>query len=202
MVPRGFGTMLAMMFAGRMSLRIEPRLLIGGGITLLIWSMWEMSGWLPSINTWDLIIVTFIQGIGMGFVFVPMNLIAFASLDQRLRTDGTAILSLMRNVGSAIGISTTTYVLTSTMQISHADLAAHVTPFNRALGVNAPSLFWNPQLPFGLAQIDGVIQQNAAAIAYSNDFLFMFFISIPAIFVVMFMRKVDLAPGTKAEVME
>ncbi|MBN9566203.1 MAG: DHA2 family efflux MFS transporter permease subunit [Alphaproteobacteria bacterium] len=202
MVPRGFGTMIAMMFAGRMALRIEPRLLIGGGIVLLIWSMWEMSGWLPSINTWDLIIVTFIQGIGMGFVFVPMNLIAFASLDQRLRTDGTAILSLMRNVGSAIGISTTTYVLTSTMQISHADLAAHVTPFNRALGVNAQSLFWNPQLPFGLAQIDGVIQQNAAAIAYSNDFLFMFFISIPAIFVVMFMRKVDLSPDMAAEVVE
>ncbi len=202
MAPRGFGTMFAMMFAGRMALKIDARFLIGLGTVLLAWSMWEMSGWTPSISPWTLIWVTFFQGIGMGFVFVPMNLIAFATMAQYLRTDGTAVMNLMRNVGSAIGVSVTTTVLTSSMQINHAQLASHVTPFNRALGVNAPSMFWNPQLPFGLQQINGIIEHNAQLIAYANDFLFMFFISLPAFVVVMMMKKVHLVPGTKVEVME
>jgi DHA2 family multidrug resistance protein len=202
MAPRGFGTMIAMIFAGRMALKIDARLLIGLGTALLAWSMWEMSGWTPAIHSWTLIWVTFFQGIGMGFVFIPMNLIAFATMAQYLRTDGTAVMNLMRNVGSAIGVSITTTVLTSSIQINHAQMASHVTPFNRALGVNAPSLMWNPQLPFGLQQINAIIEHNAQVIAYANDFLFMFFISLPALVVVMLMRKVHLAPGTKAEVME
>jgi DHA2 family multidrug resistance protein len=202
MAPRGFGTMFAMMFAGRMALKIDARFLIGIGTVLLAWSMWEMSGWTPAIDPWTLVWVTFFQGIGMGLVFIPMNLIAFATMPQYLRTDGTAVMNLMRNVGSAIGVSITTTVLTSSIQINHAQLASHVTPFNRALGVNAPSMMWNPQLPFGLQQINGIIEHNAQVIAYANDFLFMFFISLPALAVVMMMKKVHLAPGTKAEVME
>ena len=202
MAPRGFGTMFAMMFAGRMALRIDARFLIGLGTVLLAWSMWEMSGWTPAISPWTLVWVTFFQVVGLGFVFVPMNLIAFATMPQYLRTDGTAVMNLMRNVGSAIGVSVTTTVLTSSTQINHAQLASHVTPFNRALGVNAPSMFWNPKLPFGLQQINGIIEHNAQMIAYANDFLFMFFISLPAFVVVMMMKKVHLAPGTKVEVME
>jgi DHA2 family multidrug resistance protein len=202
MAPRGFGTMFAMMFAGRMALKIDARFLIGIGTVLLAWSMWEMSGWTPAIDPWTLVWVTFFQGIGMGLVFIPMNLIAFATMPQYLRTDGTAVMNLMRNVGSAIGVSITTTVLTSSIQTNHAQLASHVTPFNRALGVNAPSMMWNPQLPFGLQQINGIIEHNAQVIAYANDFLFMFFISLPALAVVMMMKKVHLAPGTKAEVME
>ncbi|MBV9420357.1 MAG: DHA2 family efflux MFS transporter permease subunit, partial [Alphaproteobacteria bacterium] len=76
MAPRGFGTMFAMMFAGRMALRIDPRLLMTAGVSMLLWSMWDMSGWTPQVNQTWLIVVTFIQGIGMGFVFVPMNLTA------------------------------------------------------------------------------------------------------------------------------
>jgi len=202
MAPRGVGTMFAMVFAGRMALKIDPRYLIGLGTIALCWSMWEMSGWTPAIQPWTLVWVTFLQGIGMGFIFVPMNLIAFATMPQYLRTDGSAVMNLMRNVGSAIGVSITTTVLTASIQTNHANLASHVTPFNRALGVNAPSMMWNPNLPFGLQQINGVIEQNAALIAYANDFLFMFFLSLPALLVVLMMKRVQLAPGTKAEVME
>lgn len=202
MAPRGFGTMFAMIFAGRMALKIDPRYLMGLGTAVMAWSMWEMSGWTPAIATSTLVWVTFFQGIGMGFIFVPMNLIAFATMPQYLRTDGSAVMNLMRNVGSAIGVSITTTVLTSSMQINHAQMASHVTPFNRALGVNAQSMFWNPQLPFGLQQINHSIEYNAALVAYANDFLFMFFIALPALAVVLLMKRVQLTPGSKAEVME
>jgi DHA2 family multidrug resistance protein len=195
LAPRGIGTMVAMMFAGRLAYRFDPRHLMGFGMVLMLWSMWEMSNWTPAITPSWLIFTTFIQGIGMGFVFVPMNLVGFATLPAIYRTDGSAVVNLMRNVGSAIGVSITTTVLAVGIQTAHAQLAEHVTPFNRALGVNAPSMMWNPNLPFGLQQLNGVVERNAQIIAYANDFLFMFLVSLPALLVIFLMRRPAMLPA-------
>jgi DHA2 family multidrug resistance protein len=204
MAPRGLGTMFSMMFAGRLALKYDPRKLMIGGSVLLIWSLWDMSGWTPQIGAAQLVGVTFVQGIGMGLLFVPLQLVAFATLPQYLRTDGTSLMNLLRNVGSAIGVSITTTVLAASVQINHAQIAEHVNPFNRALGVNAQSLMWSPQLPFGLQQIDRLVEYNAEVIAYANDFLFMFIISAPVILIIMMMKKPELVPNAPQhiEVME
>src|SRR3984885_10663555 len=91
MAPRGVGTMIAMVLAGRFATRFDPRYVMTGGLILLLWSMFEMSRWTPDIATWWLIVTTFIQGIGMGFVFVPMNLAAFATLPAHFRTHRSAL---------------------------------------------------------------------------------------------------------------
>ena len=205
MAPRGIGTMFAMMFAGRMAMRFDARYIMSFGMMLLLWSMWEMSTWTPAISPWHLIETTFVQGIGMGFVFVPMNLVGFATLSPIYRTDGSALINLVRNVGSAFGISITTTILANAMQSAHAQLAEHVNMFNRNLTVNAPSMMWNPQLPFGAEQLDQVVNYNAAVIAYANDFLFMFFISLPALIVIFLMKRPPMLPQgekPKLEVME
>ena len=82
----------------------------------------------PDIAPWWLIVTTFIQGIGMGFVFVPMNLVAFATLPAYYRTDGSALVNLIRNVGAAIGISITTTVLATSMQVVHSQMAESANP--------------------------------------------------------------------------
>lgn len=192
MAPRGLGTMLSMVFAGRLAMRLDARYVMAVGTGLLLWSLWEMSHWTPEIAAWWLCFVSFVQGIGMGLIFVPMNLIAFSTLAPALRTDGSALFNLMRNVGSAVGVSITTTMLANSIQTIHAQLADNVNPFNRALSVNAPSMLWNPHLPFGVAQLDSVVQYNAQLIAYANDFLFMFFISLPALLVLFLMRRPTL----------
>ncbi|HTP78030.1 MAG TPA: DHA2 family efflux MFS transporter permease subunit [Rhizomicrobium sp.] len=204
MAPRGVGTMLAMMFAGRLALRIDPRLLMTGGTLLLLWSLWDMSGWTPAIDPTTLVTVTFFQGVGMGFVFVPMNLTAFATLPGYLRTDGSALTNLMRNIGSAVGVSITTAVLTASAQTMHAQLSGYASNFNRALGINAPAMLMNPQMPFGLANFNGLIEFRAQAIAFSNDFLFMFYVGIPALGAIWLMKRPQLAQAAtpKLEVME
>ncbi len=203
MAPRGIGTMASMFFAGRLAMRLDARHVIAAGTAMLLWSLWEMSHWTPNIAPWWLCTVSFVQGVGMGLIFVPMNLIAFSTLPSVFRTDGSAMFNLMRNVGSAIGVSITTTMLANSIQTMHAQLASHVTPFNRALSANAPSLYWNLQLPFGAAQMDAVVQYNAQVIAYANDFLFMFFISIPALLVLFVMRKPALlGHPPQVEVME
>lgn len=203
MAPRGIGTMFAMFFAGRLAMKQDARYVMAVGTALLLWSLWEMSNWTPAVAPVWLGTVSFAQGVGMGLIFVPMNLIAFSTLAPALRTDGSAMFNLMRNVGMAIGVSITTTMLASGIQTVHAQLAGNANPFNRALATNAQSMFWNLQMPFGAAQLDRIIQYNAQIIAYANDFLFMFFISLPALFALFLIRRPSLLQRTpEIEVME
>jgi MFS transporter, DHA2 family, multidrug resistance protein len=196
MAPRGVGTAIAMLFAGRLAYRIDPRHLMAFGMVLILWSMWEMSRWTPEIPEFTLVANTLIQGIGMGFVFVPMNMVGFATLSAAYRTDGSSFLNLVRNVGSAIGVSVTTTVLASSFQIVHSQMAEYASPFNRNLMVNAPSLMWNPKLPFGAMQLEGVITRNAYTVAYADDFLFMFWLCLPALLVIYLMKRPPVVPPT------
>jgi DHA2 family multidrug resistance protein len=205
MAPRGLGTMASMMFAGRAVYRIDPRILMTGGILSLVWSLWEMAQWTPAINTTTLTIVTVIQGFGMGFMFVPLNMTAFATLPMSLRTDGAALMNLMRNIGSAIGVSITTTVHTDSVQRIHSLLSHHASPFNQALRQNAPSMMMNPDIPFGLANLNGLIELRAQIQAFSNAFLFMALVSLPALGIVWLMRRPQFiagAPQQKIEVSE
>jgi len=205
MAPRGLGTMASMLFAGRAVYKIDPRLLMSFGLASLVWSMWEMAHWTPAIGMTELTVVTVIQGFGMGFMFVPLNMTAFATLPMTLRTDGAALMNLMRNIGSAIGVSVTTTVLTSSVQTLHSQLAQYASPFNRALGVNGPSMMMNPKLPFGLANLNGLIELRATIQSYSNDFMFMALVSAPAIGIVWLMKRPQFvvgAPQQKIEVSE
>jgi len=110
-----------------------------------------------------------IQGFGLGLVFVPLSALTFSTLAPELRADGTATYSLMRNIGSSIGISIVQTLMTRNTQVSHADLAANVTPFNPAI---------QPMLASGshydIAALNASITQQASMIAYLNDFKLMF----------------------------
>jgi DHA2 family multidrug resistance protein len=189
MVPRGLGTMFAMLFAGRLAMKMDPRLIMTVGAIFMIWSIWKMTGWTPSISSWTLSSITFVQGLGMGLVFVPMNLVAFATLAPQFRTDGAGLTNLMRNIGSAIGVSLTTNILAMSAQTIHSQLAQYAAPFNRALGVNAESMFMNPLIPFGMQNLNGLIEYRALVQAYANSFLFMFYISLPVFFVIWMMKR-------------
>ncbi len=204
MAPRGIGTMIAMMFAGRFAMRFDPRVVMTLGMAMIEWSMWDMSSWTPHINEMHLIEVSVVQGFGMGFVFVPLQLVAFATLPGFYRTDGTALMNLVRNIGSAIGVSVTTTVLAYSVQMNH-NLLSHIgSPFNRALAVNGRSLMMSPQLPFGLANLNGLVEMRAESAAFGNDFLFMFYLCLPAFAFIWLMRRPSftMQPDAKLEVME
>jgi MFS transporter, DHA2 family, multidrug resistance protein len=169
MVPRGVGTMIAMMVAGRLAARIDPRLLMLLGLAMLATSMWQMAGWTPAIDVVSLSTTSMIQGFGLGFVFIPLQVVVFATLPMELRTDGIALFSLMRNVGSAIGISITSFLLAQNTQIMHARIAESVTPFNRMLQSGGAYLLWNSSTHAGLAALNAEVTRQATVIAYAND---------------------------------
>ncbi len=199
MAPRGVGTMIAMMIAGRLSSRMDPRLLILGGILMMTVAVWFMTGWTPDVSSSAVVWTTMLQGFGMGFVFIPMQLVAFATLDPKYRTDGAALFSLMRNIGSAIGVSVAVVLLTQGTAIMHSQFAEQITPFNRALETGAAGLYMNPHMAMGLTAIDGAITRQATIIAYSNVFYAMLLAGLPAALALLLMKRPPKHPAKPAD---
>ena len=115
----------------------------------------------------------------MGLVFVPMNMVAFATLTPQLRTDGAGLTNLMRNIGSAIGVSLTTTILANWSRPFMPSLRSLPRPSTGRWASMGPRMMMNPQIPFGLANLNSLIEYRAQVQAYANDFLFMFLISLP-----------------------
>jgi MFS transporter, DHA2 family, multidrug resistance protein len=105
---------------------------------------------------------------------VPLSTVTFATLAPRFRTQGTALFSLMRNIGSSIGISLMTLLLTRNTTIMHAELAEHISPANAALRYYAREL--DLHTPAGRALLDQEVTAQAAAVAYADDFRLMFYV--------------------------
>src|SRR5437868_14679307 len=92
-----------------------------------------MTGWTDQTGAREIVILSIIQGFGFGLVFVPLSTVAFLTLPNHLRTDGTSMLTLMRNVASSIGISIVISQLTQGSRRVYAVLSEHVNPFNHAM---------------------------------------------------------------------
>jgi len=191
--PRGLGTMLSMLVGGRLTARVDPRLLIGIGIVMLSYSLEMMAGWTPDVSQHDIIVAIFVQGFGLGFVFVPLQVLTFATLRAEFRTDGTSMMSLFRNVGSAVGVAITSSALAHNIQVVHAQISESVTPFNRALQGHR---VLDPATMHGAAVLDQIINKQALIIAYIDDYRLMIFTSLPALLLLFFMRK---PPGAMAK---
>ena len=195
LAPRGIGTMLAMMIAGRIADRVDPRILIAFGVTLMWWTLSRLSSWTPAVDEVTLFVNTVIQGFGMGFVFIPLTVVAFATLPGRLRYEGTALFSLLRNIGSAIGISVFETLLSTGTRVEHAALTPFASPYNHALTVSpevAHALA--PQTAHGAALLNAMIDYQAQVIAYNNDYWLMALLALPILALLPFMRR----PGRAA----
>ena len=175
-MPRGIGMMLAMMGAGQIVGRIDPRILITAGLLLSATSMWLMMQFAPVMGSSPFMISGFLQGAGLGLIFVPLNTLAFATLPADLRTDASGFYMLLRNLGGSIGISLTVGVLARQAQISHADIAANLSTaampwadgaIGKALGNDAI-----------IAMLDATVNKQAAMIAYLDVFTMMFWITV------------------------
>ncbi|MGI4951640.1 MAG: DHA2 family efflux MFS transporter permease subunit [Janthinobacterium lividum] len=193
LAPRGFGTMGAMMISGRLASKVDPRKLMALGIALLSYSLWTMTAWTPDVSATTVVVNTIVQGAGLGFVFIPLQVVAFATLPAELRTDGTSLLSLLRNVGSAVGVSACSALLAHNVQVSHAELAGAVTPFNPAYHPGAVGALLSPGTAKGAAMLDAMVNQQAAIIAYLDDFKAMLLVTLPSVLLLLLMKRPAVA---------
>ena len=199
---RGIGTFVSMMIVGRLLGRIDARRLIFFGLVLATGSLWMMVYWSPESSARAIALDSVVQGFGLGFVFVPLNTIAFATLPGEFRTDGTAIWTLIRNLGSSIGISLIIAELTTMITTFHSQLAEKISPFNDALRMPDIAGVISSATDTGRAMLDAMITQQAAVMAYSNDFLLMTFVSLcafPLLFLIRGAKPQPAGPAPKSE---
>jgi DHA2 family multidrug resistance protein len=186
MAPRGMATMASMMVVGRLTGKVDARILMLFGIGLMAYSLYAMTGFSLQMDYWPIIITGCIQGFGMGFLFVPLTTLAFATIEGKYRADGTSMFSLVRNMGQGVGISLVTAVLSNMLQVNHAEVGARLTATAPQVGAQFPALLTgNPQV---VSLIDLVVQQQAAMLSYLDDFVLMMWLSIAAVPIILLLR--------------
>ncbi|HLJ63785.1 MAG TPA: MFS transporter, partial [Stellaceae bacterium] len=178
---------VGMVLAGRLTRRMDGRILIIIGLLLTAYSLWQMaSEFSMEMGEWIIIEIGLIQGFGLGLIFPPLSAIAFTTLAPELRTDAAGLYNLARNVGSSLGISVTSSVFIRTAQLVHSTLVEHVTPFNPHLRA---SPFWHLDTSAGLAALNGEITRQAAMVAYLDDFKLMMFVTLASVPLLALVRR-------------
>ena len=181
--------MVAMMLVGRLIGRVDIRLLILTGLSLTILSLFIMGGFTTEVSVSTIVWTGVIQGLGFGFVFVPLSTSTFATLPAHFRNEGTSMYSLMRNIGSSIGISMVVTLLARNTQVNHASLAATMQPFRPALAPENLPKIWDWTTTAGTVALNGEVTRQALTIAYLNDFRLIMWITIASIPLLLILRR-------------
>lgn len=184
---RGIGMAIAMLFAGRIMTATGPRLMLFAGLALSAGSLYLSIDFSPDTSARTIAMISMVQGVGLAFLFVPLNTVALSTLPAAFRTEGTATWTLIRNLGSSIGVSIVIANLVNKTAVMRARLTESVTDFNQGLAdpLAAPL---NPATEQGRALLENLVNQQAAIIAYANDFKLMMILCLLAVPFVFFIR--------------
>tara|TARA_R100001244_G_scaffold96522_7_gene72315 strand:- start:12844 stop:14394 length:1551 start_codon:yes stop_codon:yes gene_type:complete len=189
LAPRGIGVFLGMAIGSRLATVIDARIIVAAGMALASYSAWMMTGWSLEMDRWPVITSGVIQGLGMGALFVTMNILAFSTLSPALRTDGASLLNLARTIGASVGIAVFVGLLGRNWQTSHADLAANVTEA-RLSPLSPTSIRRLGQYgEQAMTVIDGEVNRQALMIAYLGDFWLMSVVTALCVPLVFLMKK-------------
>ena len=148
-----------------------------------------MTGWTRDVSQWRIVETGFIQGAGLGFLFVPLSVVTFSTLSSEHRGDATGLYNLSRNIGSSVGISVVTALLTENIQVNHADIASYVTPFNPMFHMANVVRMLSPVTAHGRAALDEMITVQATMISYMDDFRLLMLMALVAMPLVLLLKK-------------
>ncbi|MFI4941337.1 MAG: DHA2 family efflux MFS transporter permease subunit [Burkholderiales bacterium] len=176
--PGGLGTMLSMMIVGRLVGKVDLRLLLTAGFGITAFSLWQMTSYTLVLSQSNVIWPGVIQGFGLGLVFVPLSAATFATLSPEMRSQGTAMYSLIRNIGSSIGISLVQTLLVRNTQVAHASLAEQVNLGSQGFFDPAIAAFYNLGNSVGLTSLNNEITRQASMIAYLDNFRLMLILTL------------------------
>jgi DHA2 family multidrug resistance protein len=188
--PRGVGTLISMLLAGRLVGKVDSRALVGIGVVLMGVSLYMMTGFAIDQPSRPVIMSGIVQGLGLGLIFVPLQSLAFETLAPKMRTTAAALLNLSRNVGGSIGISVVSTQLVRMTQVAHADLAQNIT--QQTIPTANPEILQTiaPVAgPAALAAINAEVTRQALFIAYLDDFKLMMLVTFAVLPLLLLMRR-------------
>jgi DHA2 family multidrug resistance protein len=196
--PRGVGTLISMLVAGRLVGKVDSRLLVIAGLALMAASLWMMTGFALDQPSGPVIWSGVVQGLGIGLIFVIMQSLAFATLEPALRTSAASLLNLARNIGGSVGIAIVGSQLVRMTQVAHADIASNVTA--NTIPTLDPGLLERIGQggDIALAVINAEVTRQAVFIAYLDDFWLMMWVTLAALPLVLLLKKAGAPQGGPA----
>lgn len=186
--PGGFAILLLMPVVGALVTRVDPRLLIGVGVLTVGGAMFHMTGFTLTADYPTLAWARVYQTIGLAFLFIPINTVAFANLDPAQSGNGSALVNLARNVGGSVGISVLTTQLSRQTQVHQTMLGEHINPYNPEYHAAMQPLIERAGEPAATGIIARLVEQQAAMLAFIDNF-WMLGVVVFSVFPLLFLLK-------------
>jgi DHA2 family multidrug resistance protein len=187
--PRGVGTMIAMFLVARLVGKLDIRLIIFSGLMMTAVSLWQMTGFSLQMGMGPFITTGLLQGFGLGFVFTPLSIVTFSTLPRSVLTQGTAIFSLMRNIGGSVGISIVEALLAENTQVVHSHMVEHIRPDNPLAQAPFLAAPYSLTETHGIAALNAAITKQAQMIAYIDNFHLMVVIIVVSLPFLLLLRQ-------------
>jgi len=199
LMPRGVGILVSMQVSGLLMRRgVDARPVVASGFLICALSLWQMAHWSLAVDSMHVIVSGLLQCLGMGLVFIPLQVSAFATLDPKMRTDGSSLLNLFRSLGASAGIAWMTVLLARNIQTAHEDLGAHITAATGSLVDFSATERFQVLGDTAMTLMDAEVNRQAAMIAYVDDFWLMMWITLAAAPLALLMKKNTRAAGPVA----
>jgi DHA2 family multidrug resistance protein len=171
LAPRGIASMIAMMIVGRIIGKVDIRLIIATGIVLSLVGSYGMTQYNLEVNSWQIIWPLLFQGAGIGMIFVPLSTVAFSTLSPRFAAEAAGLYSLIRTVGSSIGISSVATLVSRHAQVAWNQLGGGITLDNPLTWQYLEPLHLTPNTPQGAAIIASTLTSQANMLSYHDAFV-------------------------------
>jgi DHA2 family multidrug resistance protein len=182
-IPRSLALLGALLPTGRVPARIDNRLLVFGGMVLVICANWSMLGYSPLMDWWPVLIAGMLQGAGLSILLPTLTRSAFSTLDPAFRPEGTVLFNLSRLYGSTIGIALVIFFFYDNTQAMPVALAKDLPPYRAAAHVTGSIA--EP----GLAALNDMVTGQAAFVGIIDQFKVMMIAMLIVSPLVLFIRK-------------
>jgi len=203
LAPGGVGNLLSLVLAGRLINRVDQRILLFVGCVLNAWAAWNMSVLTSSVDYWSLAWPRFVQGLGVGLIFVPLNAVGLATIPRISMGNATALLNVVRNLGGGAGVAVVSMLLARRTQEHQSTLVAHVNPFDAETAARLSA--WTAH--FGsqgadsftaqrraLAMVYQEVTRQAQVLAFADDFWLLFVLFCGTILLLPLLERVRSGP--------
>ena len=208
LAPGGVGNLLSLVLAGRLINRLDQRFLLALGCVLNAWAAWHMSVLTSGVDYWALAWPRFVQGLGVGLIFVPLNAVGLATIPRISMGNATALLNVVRNLGGSAGVAVVSMLLARRAQEHQSTLIAHVNPFDpeTAARLSAWAAHFGAQgadsftaQRRALAMVYREVTRQAQVLAFADDFWLLFMLFSGTILLLPLLERVRTGPATSSK---
>jgi DHA2 family multidrug resistance protein len=171
-MPRGVGSLISFLAIPWLIQKFGARAVLAAGVLLAVWSTWLMGQFDLSMTATPIMTAGFVQGLGTGLMFAPLNTLGYATLNPIHRTEGTIVATMARSLGSSAGISVVQAMLIRDSALAHARLSERIDVSDPVIRSTLPKLL-DPTTAGGLQALNGEVTRQGTMISYDNVFSWM-----------------------------